>query len=153
MSEPNYWVGDDVVTKTGCFLWAENVRFVPDARPPDAQSSLPHPYYIIGAGNVAVVAAGTSLQSDEAFLVVPRELIYVRSDDRGKVIYAQRQTSNESSSGATTAAQLDLRNGKISFINREATKFLDERTAARPKPNDGKAPNVAPESSITGPGR
>ena len=137
----------DRVEREGCFLTANNLCLVSEASRPHAQFSHPNTLCLKASGNVMCSSAGAFIQSDQAFLLLPSELIYARSDHNRTIYSEQRDPFTKPSSGGTAGViQFDLKSRTVHFVDRKATRFLDEKTAAS-------RVNASPASSDLKPSR
>ena len=125
----------DVHTSHESYLTADNLKFSSEPRDPAAHSAQPRSHCIKAFGNVRLSGGDTSIQSDEAFFLFREEKIYARGEPARRVIIARKPSHGQPNSFTEAKAiQLDLKTGKAMFIDREATKFLDEKFAPSEQP-------------------
>ena len=132
-------VEPDTAAREDCYIQADSLRIVSEASPPGVRPAPSDSLSIKASGHVRIVSPDWTSESEDMFFVLREEMIYARGDASRSGLSDGQQTPKQLNSGlAPKDLKFDLKDGKREWIDRAATKFLDEKMAA-------------PRSSVTTP--
>ncbi len=121
----------DTAGVEGCYMETDNLSIVSEACPPGVRPSPSDSLYIKASGNVRMVSPDSTIESDSMFFVLREETIYARGDaSRSGLSDGQQSPKQLVPALAPKDLKFDLKDGKKEWIDRAATKFLDEKMPA-----------------------